>query len=207
MGTINPLTHPLSIVFSAPSHLAVLRALCDSREGMSGRAVSRAAGINHQACAVALKKLGGLGLIRRQGAGRVQLVSLNFDHFLVRDLLLPALRKERELMSAIRDEIAGKVGKYALAASLFGSVARGTAETGSDLDMLLVVAGSIKRSLADKARDFSAEFRNRYGIRLSPIVLSVKEAKTRLEQDDPLILNILAEGIDLGPKKLKDILG
>ena len=52
------------VFFSRPSPHAVLRALKDSREGMSGRAVAREAGVNHQAGAVAIRSLEAMGLVQ-----------------------------------------------------------------------------------------------------------------------------------------------
>lgn len=203
----NLLEYPLDWVFSAPSHIAVLRALRDSREGMSGRAVARLAGVNHQACAVALKKLEGFGLVKRRGSGKTQLVSLNFRHFLIQEILLPALRKERELMAQIRREITSKLGKRVVSAALFGSVARGEARPGSDVDLLLLVpASASKDAVADEAQDFSSDFTQRYGVRLSPIVLTSYEAKKRIRKSDPLLEAILKEGIDLGPKPIREVL-
>src|SRR5690348_100789 len=100
------LRYPLDRLFSRPSHIAILRALQDSREGMSGRAVARQARINHQACAMALRYLESMGLVQRQGAARTQLVRLSFDNHLVKELVLPVLKKERELLGHAQREIA-----------------------------------------------------------------------------------------------------
>ena len=203
---INPLLRPLDWVFSTPSHIAVLRALRDSKEGMSGRAVARAAGINHQTCALALKRLEGFGLIQRQGSAQTQLLRLNFDHFLVHELLLPALRKERELMAQIRAEILDQIGKRALGARLFGSAARGDARPGSDIDLLLIVQAEQKAKIVNAARQFSSSFTKKFGIRLSPIVLTLREAKNRIQTADQLLRNILADGIDVGVKDIHEVL-
>ena len=105
MRRISQLRSPLDRVFSRPSHLAVLRALKDSREGMSGRAVAREAGVNHQAGAVAIRSLEAMGLVQRLGSGHTQMIHLNFDHHLVAELILPLLRREGDLLSAIRRDI------------------------------------------------------------------------------------------------------
>lgn len=78
---------PLDWIFSAPSHIAVLRALWGSKDGLSARAAARAGGVNHQAAAVALRRLRALGVVRRLGSGGVQLLCLDMKH-----PLGPALR-------------------------------------------------------------------------------------------------------------------
>lgn len=128
---------------------------------MSGRAVARAAGMNHQTCAVAVNRLERLGLLKRQGSGKIQLIRLNAKNLLIRDLLLP---------------------------------------------LLLLAPPAEKVALAAAADEFRGSFAPRYGIRLSPVILTVREASSRRRKGDPLMKNIMREGIDLGPAKLGDIL-
>jgi len=203
---LNLLEHPLSWVFSQSGSIAVLRALMDNREGMSGRAVARAAGMNHQTCAVAVNRLELLGLLKRQGSGKIQLIRLNSKNLLIRDLLLPLLRSERDFFGRMKAEISAWAGHRALCAVLFGSAARLTAGPGSDADLLLLAPPAEKAALAAAADEFRGSFAPRYGIRLSPVILTVREALSRLRKSDPLMKNIMREGIDLGPAKLGDIL-
>ncbi len=199
------ISYPLDWVFSAPSHVSLLRALKDSAEGMSGRAAARAAGINHQACRQALDRLEGIGIIVRQGSGHTQLVRLNLDHALVKDALLPLFRAEKEFQATLRDSIKHSLGKAARTATIFGSAARKEDRPGSDLDLLLVTDAATKASLSDKALEFGRGFTKKYGIRLSPITYSTSEAKAKYRNGDPLLKNILSHGIDLLGEKLKDV--
>lgn len=200
------LAYPLNWIFSAPSNVALLRALKDSGEGMSGRAAARAAGINHQACRQALDRLEGIGVIRRQGSGHTQLVRLNFNHVLVKDALLPLFQAEKDFQSLLRESIKANLGKDARTATLFGSAARKEDLPGSDLDLLLVADGRHKERLTGKALSLGNSFISQYGIRLSPITLSTAEAKAKYRNGDPLIQNILSHGVDLLSERLKDVL-
>jgi predicted nucleotidyltransferase len=98
------------------------------------------------------------------------------------------------------------LGKDARTATLFGSAARKEDQPGSDIDLLLVTDGAAKARLADKAIEFGRGFSKKYGIRLSPITYSASEAKAKYRSGDPLMKNILAHGIDLLDKKLKDVI-
>lgn len=200
------ISYPLDWTFAAPSQLAVLRALKDSAEGMSGRAAARVAGINHQACKQALDRLETIGLVLRQGAGHTQLLRLNFEHELVKDALLPLFAAEKVFQSRLRAAIARAIGKDARTATLFGSAARKEDRPGSDIDLLLVAEGGRKTALADKAAEFGRGFIRRYGVRLSPIVYSAAEARAKYGSGDPLIKDVLAHGVDLLEKKLKEII-
>ncbi len=101
-GRPNHPRRPLDWIFSAPSNVGVLRVLKDSKQGMSGRAIAREAGFNHRAIARAVAKLETLGLIERQGSGKTQLIRLNFEHLLVKDVLLPMFADEKRTMGSLK---------------------------------------------------------------------------------------------------------
>jgi len=191
---------PLDQILAAPSHLAVCRALLDTAEGMSGRQVAREAGINHQTCAVTLGRLEELGVVRRLGSGQSQLFRLNRENLLVRDLLIPLLGKEREVFPRILRRVGERVAGRCLRALVFGSVARGEEQTGSDLDLLLIADGprgqTKTRRAADDAR---AALAGEWGLRVNGIVLTQRALERRRERKDPLIINILREGIEVWP--------
>lgn len=200
------ISNPLDFVFAAPSQLAVLRALKDSAEGMSGRAAARAAGINHQACKQALDRLEAIGLVIRQGSGHTQLLRLNFNNELVKTALLPLFRAEKDFQTHLRGAIEREIGDGARTATLFGSAARGEDRPGSDIDLLLVTDTRGKTALADKAAEFGRSFTLKYGIRLSPVIYTSGEAKARYRAGDPLLTDILVHGVDLLEKKLREVL-
>lgn len=196
---------PLDSLFSASSHIPILRTLQECREGMSGRAIAREARINHQTCAVAIKNLESLGILQRQGSGHTQLIRLNFENYLVNYSILPLLKQERELFKRIRNEIVISF-KDVLVITIFGSTARGQEKMGSDIDVLFVVHESKKNKILNKITDYTSTFIYRFGVRLSPIVLTVDEVKLRIKRSDPLLKNILSDGISLTPKKLQDLI-
>ena len=206
MRHLSHLRYPLDVLFSVSSHLAILRALQRSREGMSGRAIAREAGMNHQACALALRKLEAIGVVKRQGTGRTQLVRLNFDNYLIKELVLPLLRKENELLGVMREDIVSYFKHDAVAISLFGSVARGADLPGSDVDVLFAVKRIGKDKLLQKANAYSTAFTQKYGVRLSPLVLTLAETRRKVKQSDTLLKHILADGIDLLPTKLQEVI-
>ena len=203
---ISFLSSPLNWVFSAPSNIAVIRALKDSREGMSGRAAARAAGFTHQACRRALGDLESAGIIVRQGAGHTQLVRLNFENILVKEALLPMFRAEKSFLESARLLIRKEFGRHARTATLFGSAARKEDEPGSDVDLLLVTDAQDKELLEERAREFGKRFIAEYGVRFSPMAMTTREVRAKYKKADPLLKNILEQGIDLLKERLEDII-
>jgi predicted nucleotidyltransferase len=206
MRRVSHARYPLDRLFSNSSHIAILHALRDGRQGMSGRAIARHAGINHQSCAVALRTLESLGVLERHGNGRTQLLHLNFDSHLVKDLIVPLLHKETDLFKDALKDMTSHFQREAATITLFGSVARGQDVLGSDMDVLLTALDGGKHKLLEKAADYSVSFTKKFGIRLSPMVLTLAEVRMKARQKDRLLQNILSDGLDLLPKKLQEVL-
>lgn len=89
--------NPLDAVFSAPCHVAILRAMHFATVPSSGRQIARDAGVNHQACAEGLRRLENLGLVRREVLGRAHAFTLNAGHPVVDLLLQPVFKREGQL--------------------------------------------------------------------------------------------------------------
>ncbi len=81
---------------------------------------------------------------------------------------------------------------------LFGSYAKGTAQTYSDIDILIILNRKFTNWM--ERRDLEIELRKRlYRTvgQVSPKVGSIEELEAALEAHNPLILNILDSGIIL----------
>lgn len=206
MRSLNPSRNrPLDWLFAAPSHIGVLRAIKDSPDGMSGRAVARAAGLNHEACRMALVRLETLGVVTRILTDRTQLVRLNRASELVNRGLLPLLRAESELKEEVYSLIRRTFRGRAKTVTVFGSVARGEDRPESDMDLLIVLAGKDDEAVHDRAFDLRAEVLRRYGIEISPLVVTLRHARGKAREGNPLYADISAHGIDLLDERFKDL--
>ena len=85
-------------------------------------------------------------------------------------------------------------------------MARGEDAPGSDLDVLIVARGANKNQTPERAADLATQFQKRYGLRLAPIVMNLTEARRMAVKSSALLRNILADGVDLLPEKLRDLL-
>ena len=138
------LARPLDAVLSAPSRLAVLRALVRARTPLSGRALARAAGINHQGAAVALAALAKLGLVERRPAGRSDQWRLDRRRWIMSELILPLFEREAEHADAVAAAIRKALRGKAAAVLIGGAAAKGRLEPGRPVE-LVVVEGAIGR--------------------------------------------------------------
>jgi len=199
------ISRPLDIIFSAPSHIAVLRALKNVREGLSGREVARRAGVNHQTSADSLARLEARGIVLRLGSGRSQLFRLNRRNNLVRTVILPMFEAEHKQFMRIQEDLARVIRGNCLSAVLFGSAAREEETADSDLDIALIVEKK-NPGLYEISRKLISRGMERWGLRISPIIIPRTEFIKRAEREEPLITDLLQEGITIFGKPLRNLL-
>lgn len=170
------LARPLDAVFSAPSRLAVLRTLARARAPLSGRAVARLAGINHQGAAVALGELARLGFVARRPAGRSDQWRLDRRRWLLIELLLPLFEREGEHADAVADAIKKVLKHKAAAVLLAGAAAKGRLEAGKPLELVISEGKGGRRGLTEAVRELKAQLDEKWAVVLESRVLSHKEA-------------------------------
>lgn len=178
------LSRPLDAVFSAPSRLAVLRALFRAKAPLSGRALARLAGVNHQSAAVALSGLAGLGLAERRPSGRSDHWRLARGGWLATELLLPLLGRESDHAGAVVDAIRKSLRGKAEAAFVAGAAAKGRLEPGGPLEIVVVEGALGRRPLAGALRDLGARLEERWSLPLDARVLSRRDAARAAAAED-----------------------
>ncbi len=178
------LSRPLDAVLSAPSRLAVLRALVRAKAPLSGRAAARAAGINHQGAATALAALAKLGLVERRPAGRSDQWRLDRRRWLNAELLLPLLERVAEhaagAAAAIKKGLRGK----AAAVFVAGAAAKGRLEAGDALELIVVEGPGGRRVLGDAVRALSASLKEDWSLSLSVRALTLREGARAVAIED-----------------------
>lgn len=188
-------TRPLDALFSASSHVAVLRTLGDLAAGASGREIARLAGLAPQAALDALTRLEATGMIRRTLGGGAHLFTLNRGHWLVQNALLPLFESERAFTPALLKVLRGAFARHVLSGVIFGSVSRGEDAPSSDVDVCLIVRrDSDVRRVLDRAARLANEVAEDFGVRLSPIAFTRAELARRHRRGDALVRNVIEDG-------------
>jgi predicted nucleotidyltransferase len=166
--------YPLDEVFSAGSHVRVLRWLARHRQPMATSQLARQSGLAIQSVRNALAALAAQGLVSTLGEGRSQVHGLRFEHP-VAGLLEHLFRGERDrwatLQQRLREALADVDGVEG--AWLYGSVARGEDGPQSDLDLLVVLGDAhAAGGHPDRLRDALSLFGEREGVAVSPVIVS-----------------------------------
>ena len=178
------LARPLDAVLSAPSRVAVLRALARAKTPLSGRALARLGGINHQGAASALAALEALGLVARRPAGRSDQWRLDRRGWLVSELLLPLFEREAEHADAVADAIKKSLRGKAAAVLLGGAAAKGRLEAGAPVELVVLEGAGGRRPLSEALRGLAALMKERWALELRARTLSRTEAARAAALED-----------------------
>lgn len=131
------LTDPLSTLFPG-AHSHIIRQLLRESEPQSGRAIAMKLGtsVGKSRVIEVLGDLAALGIVDREIVGSSHLFSINRDHICYQSLKtlvnpLPSLTRHMQ-------RIVSEFRTLPTAVVLFGSVAKGLSQIGSDLDLLVI---------------------------------------------------------------------
>lgn len=197
----------LDEVFSTWSNVAVFRVLNKYAIGLSGREVARLVGMSAKNCLITLSALENLGLVNRTRGGRDHLFTLNRDHFLVKEGVIPLLDVEDKFVEAIFDDIKKILKKKCNSVYLFGSVARKDENVESDLDLCVIYdKEDQKDSLEDDMFDLQSLLRKKYSVNASPFYISKTHFVAKAKSNKPPIADIIKEGKLVFGNSLKRLL-
>lgn len=173
----------------------ILSVLAAADQEYTGREISRAVARSHRGVLLALDRLASQGIVHKRAAGRSNLYRLNRDHLAAPWIVgLSGLRQQ--LLDRMRAEIESWSIKPVVAA-LFGSVARGEAQAGSDIDLFLVRPSDANTEEWEEQVDALSEAVTRWtGNDARPLVLSESEIREH-GADEPVIQDVLEHGVEI----------
>jgi len=197
----------LDEVFSTWSNVAVMRALKNYAVGVSGREVARVAGMSAKSCLNSLTSLENLGVVNRVRGGRDHLFSLNRDHFLVKQVVIPNLNSEKKFVQSLFADIKKGLGKNAVSIILFGSTARREENIQSDLDICIVFKNAASKKKVEKIiTDLSFFLNKKYGVSLAPFYISEADFAKRAKTKKSPVADIIKEGRQISGKTIKELI-
>jgi len=160
---------------------------------LSGREIARAAGVSHVICSRSLQELSHHGLVNMKKAGRSILYSLNKEHILVGELLLPLFKKEERLFPSLTRTILSPLsGQKPTSLLLFGSQTdEKKARPDSDFDILCVIPDETNvKKFRSKISHSEAQVEKKFGNSLSLVIMKRSEFIKRKKKKDPLLFEI-----------------
>jgi predicted nucleotidyltransferase len=167
----------------------VLSTLLRTDARLTGRQVHALVSDRHSLWSVqeALKAWAQLGEVHTQSIGRAVVHAINEDHCTV-----APLRSLLDPMAALTETAAQIVGDRVEAIILFGSVARGEAHEGSDIDLAVIA-----QSGWDGRVDLEDAIRKRLGNDCDALVFTAGDFARLAAAHEPVVDEILVDGIPL----------
>lgn len=168
---------------------AVLSTLMRTDARLTGRQVHALVSDRHSLWSVqeALKAWVQLGVVNTEIVGRAVLHTINEDHYTV-----TPLRSLLDPITALTRTAAQIVGDDVEAVIVFGSVARGEAKEGSDIDLAVIT-----QSEWDCRVDLEDAVRKRLGNDCDVLVFTAKDFTSLAAAHEPVVDEILVDGIPL----------
>jgi len=199
--------HPLNDILGRRSKIVLLRHMVLFRKECTGRELAGYTGLDHKTCHEALRDLRRHRVIDLRRIGTATAYSLRADHPIIREVLLPAFEWERNLIDRFARDVRKLLGPDALSIILFGSVARGTEEPESDVDLMIVTRDRpTARALNRKVGPIMVSLADTYGRVPQFIVRDVRTFRAAFRRQDPLFSEIVAAGRVLAGLPFREIL-
>jgi predicted nucleotidyltransferase len=194
------LQNPLDDILSSKAKVGVLRVVCGVNAPLSGREIARRAGISSGNASRVLGELKRSGVLIARDHGRVTAYELRDRRLpIIRELSALFARERRRRERAVSDLAKGIPDVLSL--TLFGSEARREARPESDTDVLVVLSKrteQVEKRLLDNAQAVG----EKHLVPLSWYVTDLAELRHWEQTGNPLLRNILADGVTVAGRPL-----
>lgn len=186
--------------------ISILRTLVKYRGKIyTIRGLAEDAGASHPEVSKTLEELEKFGIVQIQPVGRAHQVSLNEKSYVLNKIIKPILSAEEKTLAEVTAILSNILGtKKIISVAIFGSVASGKEQVDSDIDVL-VICDDFDHAipLISKA---SEEISSRFQSKLSHIVFSESQLRSKKKKRNALVQSILDNHIMIYGKELHAIL-
>lgn len=182
-------------IFSRGSKVKILRYLFREDDENTGRGIAKALGMSPSMAHSVLSDLSADGLVDVRKKGKAKLYQLRRKSHIFKKLLKPLFEQEQDLSRELIHDLKSGIlstKQEVLNISIFGSVAARRETVQSDLDLLVVVrTGPGKKAIQSSIDKLSISLAEKYGIALSPYIVTGKEFRQKRDRELPLVRSIL----------------
>lgn len=163
--------------------------------------------MNHRSCLHALTRLEHIGFVTRNRGGRDHLFSVNRDHRLWTEGILPLLEIERRHLGRLAKRLRKELALYVESAILFGNCLMKRESSDTTVDVCIVINNRMtEKEIHTHMHTIAPIVWKRYGVKLRPTVLSEAEFLRKAKRRQHPLPSILEEGQVIVGKAIHELL-
>jgi hypothetical protein len=201
------LDHILDEVFSTWSHIAILRIFIDASHPLSGREIARLSHMNHRSCLNALTRLEHIGFVNRNRGGRDHLFSINREHRLWNEGVLPLLEIERRHLGRLAKRLRKELLMYVESAILYGNSIMKQDAHDTTVDLCVVINNRMtEKEIRSHLNIIAPIGWKRYGAKLQSIVFTEADFVRKAKRRQAPVAAIIEEGQVIAGKTMLELL-
>ncbi|HKP74413.1 MAG TPA: nucleotidyltransferase domain-containing protein [Longimicrobiaceae bacterium] len=202
------LLSPFDRVLGSTSKIRLLRVLLPLSRPVGLREAARLAGISASSAHIAMDELTAMAIFDRQQATGQHLYWVNHENYVVMalsNLFAAETERWRKLVLALQEVLKSVPGVEA--AAIYGSSARGEDRPDSDLDLLVVTrSADADEAVWDRLLDEHKPLQEKFGVRVSPVVLDLERLREQAADGDPFIREVIRDGITVVKPSIEQLL-
>lgn len=195
-----PIGRNLDNILNTGSKLKIIRLFTSRTKDFiaSGRQVARLIGVTPPAAHAALKELYNQDILKRDIIGREHIYRLNANNRVVRNILMPAFKKEHsvkeDILNFLRKKIKEKrIKSKIVSLLLYGSQQSGNAGEKSDVDIAIITGNKADKKVIETIfiEDVAGQFYEYFGISLDSYVKTESEFRSRRNKNLPPVSTLM----------------
>lgn len=202
------LDYILDEVFSTWSHISALRVLLDAMRPLSGREIARLSHMNHRSCLQALTRLENIGFVNRNRGGRDHLFTINREHRLWHEGILPLLEIERQHIGRLAKRLRKELSVHAESVIIYGNNVMKRDAQDTTIDVCLVINNRMtEREIRSHLNIISPLVWKRYGAKLETVIFTEADFVRRAKRGHVSVQTIIKEGQVISGKTIRELIG
>ena len=191
--------HPLENILDSRVKMAILRVLSSGADRrLGGSEIARMIGFSVPSTHDALKVLHTARVVTMELFGNQHVYALNRKDRIVQKIILPMFKVEVSWKKDVKDRViqgmkAASILQSVVSVILYGSIQRGDAKPGCDLDLAVIVKAS---GDTVKVRDaflgsIAADFEVYFGLKLDAYIKTAEEFSAMLKRNSPVTAEVI----------------
>lgn len=186
-------------VIDSPLKVAILRVMA-FRKGFkaTGREIAKRSGYSVPSTHESLKDLHSRNILNLEIIGKQHIYSLNEDERIVKKIIRPMFEVEGGIKEEIHHFLLHEIKRAGIkqrvvSLILYGSIEKGMAQKGSDVDVAVVVdkENSIAKVEDAFVSTIIGKFRSYFGAQLDPYIKPAAEFRERLKKNLPPVSTLM----------------